>query len=173
MKTDDIEIYEDLRFKVFSQGCEGQADGMLHAIERYLLSDFEYKHSLVRLFLRPVFYMGYEDPIIASHIVNMRRNEEINSFDNGYELQKYMEDNISVIAKIIEELKLCCEYYDVEYNEKQNAVVYKNYVFNAIKGLWLVFLEDFKRLEISEDEIKRIFEEESHSSYKKEFDKIK
>ena len=86
---------------------------MLHAIEPYLLSDFEYKHSLVRLFLRPVFYMGYEAPIIASYIVNMCRNEEINSFNNGYELQKYTEDNIPMIAKIIEGLKLCCEYYDV------------------------------------------------------------
>ena len=84
-----------------------------------------------------------------------------------------MEDNISMIAKIIEELKLCCEYYEAEYNEKKNAVIYKNYVFNDMKELWLVFLEDFKRLEIPEDEIKRIFEEESHASYKKEFDKIK
>jgi hypothetical protein len=46
-------------------------------------------------------------------------------------------------------------------------------VFNDMKELWLVFFEDFKRLEIPEDEIKRIFEEESHASYKKEFDKIK
>lgn len=47
MGQNDLEIYESFRFKVFSQGCEGQAYTILQAMEPYLLSDFSYKHSLM------------------------------------------------------------------------------------------------------------------------------
>lgn len=75
-------------------------------------------------------------------------------------------------SKIIEELRLCCDYYSVEYCEKRNVVLFGEHIFHDIDELWEVFLEDFRKLDIPEDEIRRIFEEESDNLYQREFDKI-
>lgn len=162
MGQSDLEIYESLRFKEFSQGCAGQACGMLQAIEPYLLSDFEYKHSLMRIFLRPLFYMGYEDPETPMDVID----QEPHCYKNAGALSKYMEENIPMTAKVIEELRLCCDYYDVEYSEKQNAFLFRDNVFQDMDELWEFFLEDFRKLDITEDEIRRIFEEEFKDPHK-------
>ena len=162
MEQNELEVYEQLKDKVFSQGCGGQAFYMLLAIENYLLSDFPYKHSLLRLFVRPLFYMGYETP--ADYIDYCKshsgRNENI-KLKQSDELCDFMKENIALISKIIEELQLCCEYYDVDYSAEKNAVIFRNRVFHNIEELWQCFLEDFQKLEIPDDEISRIFEEES------------
>lgn len=172
MRQNDLEIYESLRFGKFSYGCEGQAYGMLRAIEPYLLSDFSYKHSLVRLFFRPLFYMGYKDPTTPMDMVHTFRNQESNCYMDEDALYKYMEQNVLLVAKVIEELERCCDYYDVEYCEKRNAVLFRDHIIYNIGELKEVFLEDFRKLDISDDEILRIFEEESVSYYQSEFDKI-
>ena len=172
MGQNDLEIYESLRFKDFSQGCEGQAYGMLHAIAPYLLSDFAYKHSLMRIFFRPLFYMGYEDPTTPMAAVQSYSTIEPNCYKDTDALYRYMEENILLTAKVIEELRLCCDYYDVEYSKKQNAVAFRDHVFHDIDELWEVFLEDFRKLDIPDDEICRIFEEESNSYYQSEFNEM-
>lgn len=172
MEQNDLEIYESLRFEKFSQGCEGQAYGMLRAVEPHLLSDFAYKHSLMRIFFRPLFYMGYEDPAALMSVIHTLIIQDPNCYKDADSLYKYMEDNILLITKIVEELNLCCDYYDVEYCKKQNAVLFREHIFHDMDELKEVFLEDFRKLEISDDEICRIFEEESDSSYQKEFNKI-
>ena len=173
MGQNDLEIYESLRFKDFSWGCEGQAYGMLHAIEPYLLSDFAYKHSLMRIFFRPLFYMGFEDPTTPMDVVYADITKEPRyCYKDADALYRYMEENILLTAKVIEELKLCCDYYDVGYSKKQNAVVFRDHIFHDIDELWEVFLEDFRKLDIPDDEIRRIFEEESNSYYPSEFNEI-
>lgn len=173
MGQNDLEIYESLRFKDFSQGCEGQAYGMLQAIEPYLLSDFAYKHSLMRIFFRPLFYMGFEDPTTPMAVVHADSTKEpCYKYKDVDALYRYMEENIPLTTKVIEELKLCCDYYDVKYSKKENAVVFRNHVFHDMDELWEVFLEDFRKLNIPDDEIRRIFEEESHSYYQSDFNKI-
>ena len=173
MTQNDLEIYESLRFEEFSQGCEGQAYGMLQAIESYLLSDFAYKHSLMRVFFRPLFYMGYEDPATPMAVVHTCSTKELDCYKDADALYRYMEENILLTVKVIEELKLCCDYYDVGYNKNQNAVVFRDYVFHNIDELWEVFLEDFRKLGIPDDEIRRIFEEESNSYYQRDFNQIR
>lgn len=175
MEQNDLEIYENLRFRDFSQGCEGQAYGMLQAIEPYLLSDFAYKHSLMRIFFRPLFYMGFEDPttpMAVVHTIISTKELGCYCYKDADALYRYMEENILLTAKVIEELRLCCDYYDVEYNKKENAVVFRDYVFHDLDELWEVFFEDFRKLNIPDDEIRRIFEEESHSYYQRDFNKI-
>ena len=172
MVQNDLEIYESLRFEKFSYGCEGQAYGMLRAIEPYLLSDFAYKHSLMRVFFRPLFYMGCEDPTTPMDVVHTYSTQKPNYYKNADALYRYMEENIQLTAKVIEELNLCCDYYDVEYCKKLNAVLFREHVFHDIDELKEVFLEDFRKLDIPDDEICRIFEEESNSSYQSEFNKI-
>ncbi len=162
MGQNDVEIYESLRFEEFSQGCEEQAYGMLRAIEPYLLSDFAYKHSLMRVFFRPLFYMGYEDPTTPMAVVHIYSTQAPNYHKNADALYRYMEENILLTAKVIEELNLCCDYYDVEYCKKLNAVLFKEHVFHDIDELKQVFLQDFRKLDIPDDEIFRIFEEESY-----------
>ena len=173
MRQNDLEIYESLRFEQFSQGCEGQAYSMLRAIEPYLLSDFAYKHSLMRVFFRPLFYMGYEDPTTPIAVVHTCSTKDPYYYKDADVLYRYMEENILLTAKVIEELNLCCDYYDVEYSKKLNAVLFRVHVFHDIDELRQVFLEDFRKLEISDDEIFRIFEEESNSYYQSEFSKIR
>lgn len=172
MRQNDLEIYESLRFRKFSQGCEGQAYGMLRVIEPYLLSDFAYKHSLMRVFFRPLFYMGYEDPKAPMAVVHAYSTQEPGYFKDADALYRYMEENILLTSKVIEELNLCCDYYDVEYCKKRNVVLFREYIFHDINELSEVFLEDFRKLDIPDDEIFRIFEEESDSSYQNEFNKI-
>lgn len=172
MGQNDVKIYESLRFEKFSQGCEGQAYGMLHAIEPYLLSDFAYKHSLMRIFFRPLFYMGYEDPTTPMTVVHICSTQDPNYYKDADALYRYMEENILLTAKVIEELNLCCDYYDVEYCKKMNAVLFREHVFHNIDELKEDFFEDFRKLDIPDDEICRIFEEESNSYYQSEFNKI-
>ncbi len=87
-------------------------------------------------------------------------------------LYRYMEQNNLLITKVIEELHLCCDYYDVEYCKERNAVLFREHIFHNINELREVFLEDFRKLDISDDEIFRIFEEESDHFYQSEFNKI-
>lgn len=176
MGQNELEIYEQLKDKVFSQGCEGQAFYMLLAIENYLLSDFAYKHSLLRLFFRPLFYMGYENPETPLVFVNFYKNHPVRnenaSFKHPNELCEFMKENTALVSKIVEELQLCCDYYDVDYNTEKNAVVFREQVFHNIEELWRYFLVDFQKLDISDDEIRRIFEEES-KEYENAFQEIK
>lgn len=172
MGQNDLEIYESFRFEVFSQGCEGQAYAMLRAMEPYLLSDFSYKHSLMRVFFRPLFYMGYEDPTTQMAVVHTCSTREPGCYEDADALYRYMEENIPLTAKIIEELNLCCDYYEVAYCKEQNAVLFKEHIFYDMDELWEVFLEDFRKLDIPDEEIFRVFEEESGSYYQSEFDKI-
>ncbi|MCI8802875.1 MAG: hypothetical protein HFG01_05980 [Oscillibacter sp.] len=172
MGQNDLEIYKKLRFKQFSQGCEGQAYGMLRAIEPYLLSDFAYKHSLMRIFLRPLFYMGYQDPRAPMAVVHTWSAQKPNCYKDADALYRYMEENILLAAKVIEELDLCCEYYGVEYCKKLNAVLFGEQIFHDIDELREIFLEDFRKLNLPDDEIFRIFEEESDGYYLSEFSKI-
>lgn len=65
-----------------------------------------------------------------------------------------------------------CSFIDVEYCEKRNAVLFREYSFYNIDELREVFLKDFRKLNIPDDEILRIFEEESDHSYQSEFNKI-
>ena len=83
MGQSDLEIYESLRFKEFSQGCEGQAYDMLHAIEPYSLSDFAYKHSFMCVFFRPIFYMGYEDPTTPMAVVHTYSTKETDCYKDS------------------------------------------------------------------------------------------
>ena len=172
MGQNDLKIYKSLRFKVFSYGCEGQAYAMLRAIEPYLLSDFTYKHSLMRVFFRPLFYMGYADSRTPMAVVHTWSTQEPDYCKDADALYRYMEQNILLITKIIEELRLCCDYYDVGYCKERNAVLFRDYSFHNIDELREVFLEDFRKLNIPDDEILRIFEEESDHSYQSEFNKI-
>lgn len=172
MGENDLEIYENLRFEQFSQGCEGQAYSMLRAIEPYLLSDFAYKHSLMRVFFRPLFYMGYKDPAAPMAVVHTYSTQEPNCYKDADALYRYMEENILLTAKVIEELNLCCDYYDVEYCKKRNAVLFRGRIIHNIDELREIFFVDFRKLNIPDDEIFRIFEEESNSYYQSEFSKI-
>ena len=172
MGQNDLEIYENLRFKQFSQGCEEQAYSMLRLIEPYLLSDFAYKHSLMRVFFRPLFYMGYKAPTTPMAMVHTYSTQKPNCYKDADTLYRYMEENILLITTIIEELNLCCDYYDVEYCKERNAVLFREHIFHNINELREVFLEDFRKLDISDDEIFRIFEEESDHFYQSEFNKI-
>ena len=172
MGQDDLEIYENLRFKQCNQGCEGQAYGMLCAIEPYLLSDFAYKHSLMRLFFRPLFYMGYTDPTTPMAVVHTCRTQAPNCFQDADALYRYMEENIPLTAKVIEELDLCCDYYDAAYCRKQNAVLFRARILHDMDELREIFLDDFRKLNLPDDEILRIFAEESGRYYLSEFGKI-
>ncbi len=176
MGRNELEIYKQLRHKEFSQGCESQAFHMLLAIEKYLLSDFSYKHSLLRLFIRPLFYMGYENPETVLDFVYYCKEHHVRNendkFKHPNELCKFMKENSMLILKVVDELQLCCAYYDVEYSAEKNAVIFRNQVFHNIEELWQCFLADFQKLDIPDDEISRIFEEES-KEYEKAFQKIK
>ena len=66
----------------------------------------------------------------------------------------------------------CCDYYEVAYCKEQNAVLFREHIFHDMDELWKVFLEDFRKLDIPDEEIFRIFEEESGSYYQSEFGKI-
>lgn len=173
MKQNDSEIYESLRFRLFSQGCEGQTFGMLRAIEPYLLSDFAYKHALLRVFFRPLFYMGYEDAAAPMAVIHTHRTKDPDCFADADALYRFMEQNTALIGKIIEELRLCNNYDDLRYDRERNAVVSRAHVFHDIEELWDVFLTDFRKLQIPDDEIRRIFEEESHAFFAHAFEQIR
>ena len=167
----DREIYEALRDKVFSQGCKGQAESMLCAAEPYFLSDFSYKHSLLRLVMRPLFYMGYEEPTAPMAVINSMRTKDPGCFTDADALYGFMERSIPLVMLIIKELKLCCEFYDVHYDRSQDAVVYRDRTYTDMEGLKSIFLADLGKLDLDDDEIERIFEEEA-PSFQHEFDRI-
>ena len=83
-----------------------------------------------------------------------------------------MEENIPLTAKVIEELDLCCDYYDAAYCRKQNAVLFRARILHDMDELREIFLDDFRKLNLPDDEILRIFAEESGRYYLSEFGKI-
>lgn len=105
-------------------------------------------------------------------VVHTCSTREPGCYKDADALYRYMEENIQLTAKIIEELNLCCDYYEVAYCKEQNAVLFREHIFHDMDELWKVFLEDFRKLDIPDEEIFRIFEEESGSYYQSEFGKI-
>ena len=161
MKQEDVIVYEQLRDTTFSQGCEGQAVGMLHACKDYLLSEFSLKHSLLRLALRALFYMGVER---TDEVLSFIR-EYAEKFKDSEKLCEFVEDNEAMVSVIVDELMLCCDFYDTEYDSGKNAVTLEDTVFYNISDFEKYFTECFRKRNIPEEEIKRIFVEENYEKF--------
>lgn len=129
------EIYSELAALRLSHSCDCQAVLFLPKIEEYLLSDFSMKHSLIRLLARPLYYMGFDADCFFEWL-----NE---NFGGKTELIRFFHEQRDMVAKVFEELDLCVKYYDTGYDNRE------------------AFVEDFKKLGISHDEILRIYGEEA------------
>ncbi len=129
------EIYSGLAKLRLSHSCDGQAVLFLPEIEKYLLSDFSLKHSLIRLLLRPLYYMGYDADCFYDWLSE--------NFGENTELIRFFDEQRDTVLKVFEELEFCVKYYDIGYDNRE------------------AFMEDFKLLGISENEIQRIYGEES------------
>lgn len=129
------EIYSELAALRLSHSCECQAVLFLPEIEKYLLSDFSLKHSLIRLLVRPLYYMGFDTDCFFEWL-----NE---NFGGETELLRFFDEQRDTVSKVFEELELCVKYYDIGYDNRE------------------AFIEDFKKLGISDDEILRIYREEA------------
>lgn len=99
------------------------------------------------------------------------RARDPNCYKEPDALYRYMEENLLLTAAVIEERKLCCDYYEVEYCRERNAILFREHIFHNMDELREVFLEDFRKPDIPDDEIFRVFEEES-DGYQSEFNKI-
>lgn len=166
MKSEDIMIYEQLRDTLFSYNCEQQAVRMLCACEIYLLSDFSLKHSLLRLIIRPLFYM---DCMTTEFVIEFIKANQ-NNFKHPLMLCNYMKENADMISVIIDELMLCCDFYDTVYDAEKNAVTHDNQIFYHSSDFKNCFFAYFRNYNIPEEEINRIFTEEN---YEDDFKKIK
>lgn len=156
MDNDSI-IYEQLRNAKVSQSCEGQARGMLAACEEYLLSDFSYKHSVLRLIIRPLFYIGFETVNDVLEFIK----DEADNVKHPVELYDYAEQNSEMISAIINELKFCCGFYDISYSPAANAAACNNIKFCSLDDFKSYFVSCCKEHNIDENEIPRIFLEEN------------
>lgn len=130
------EIYLGLVKLRLSHSCDRQAVLFLPEIEKYLLSDFSLKHSLIRLLARPLYYMGGYDADCFYDWLN-------ENFGEKTELIRFFDEQRDTVSKVFEELELCVKYYDIGYDNRE------------------AFVEDFKKLGISDDEIMRIYGEEA------------
>lgn len=161
----DAMIYEQLRDAKISQSCEGQACAMLAACEEYLLSDFSYKHSVLRLLIRPLFYIDLETVNDVLEFIQNRAD----SISRPFELCSYMEQNSEMISAVINELEFCCNFYDISYSAAANAVICNDINFRSLDDFKGYFVSCCREHNIDENEIPRIFVEENFAEH---FNKI-
>ncbi|MGN1411251.1 MAG: hypothetical protein ACI4WH_01910 [Oscillospiraceae bacterium] len=134
--NENLKLYRKFQQTIFSQDCKCQGLLMLQALEDYLLNDNDLKHSLLRLAIRPLYYTGYVENLNDVITTIKDTSDEFFKLKQSNKFIDWLKDNSSLVDTIFKELNILDDCYEEE-------------VFDALKGL-----------NLSDDEIFRIFTEE-------------
>lgn len=171
MKPADKFLYKEIARLIPSQNCEYAGILYCEIIAKIYHKRPDIVHSILRVAVRPIFYLGYSDSdtIILWLEYKLDKTKIIQKF------LAWLRKEENLLKTCLEELKICSDFYDLKYSELNNLVILKD---DYGKITEFKFFQDFKNfyvskfdyLKISEEEIERIMEEEK---YIKEFEKIK
>ena len=171
-------IYHHVRSATVSYNCEQAAKDYFEMIAPLCHDKEDIAHSLLRLAIRPVFYLGITDSDgMFSYIEFINKNK--------HSFLGWLSSNKDIVMLIIKELTICCFFYSLKYDDEKKIVkldhkvsremedvfveiqdrdIYEEFsTFNSFKEYFYSF---FHELGISNIEIDRIILEEG---YKDEF----
>ena len=126
-KNDEI-IYQEILSAQVSQNCEAAFEDYCVMIVPICPIRQNIAHSLLRIAIRPLFYLGYFD---SQYIIEIFKSREIAGiFDrknmNGDYNQFiiWIMEHSGLVDLCVKELKLCCLFYDLYYDEIKNKVIF-------------------------------------------------
>lgn len=135
--------YYELRKTNFSYTCYIQGEYMFRAIERHILVNDSMSHSLLRLAIRPLYYIYFRT--LDDIIVLIKESDVI---QKPKELIVWLKRHRKMIDTIFKELDIMDNYY-TQYNFETSLEFMKSKV-----------VEPLKELNLTDSEIIRVLLEE-------------
>lgn len=135
--------YYELRKTNFSYTCHIQGEYMFRAIERHILVNDSMSHSLLRLAIRPLYYIYFRT--LDDIIVLIKESDVI---QKPKELIIWLKRHCKMIDTIFKELDIMDNYY-TQYNFETSLEFMKSKV-----------VEPLKELNLTDSEIIRVLLEE-------------
>ena len=171
MKIINEFLYQKMLKMKPSQNCEYAGILYCEAIAKICPKRPAVAPSILRVAIRPIFYLGYSDPdeILLWLEYKLDNTKTIKDF------LSWLKNEKTLLETCLEELKICCDFYDLKYSEVTNSVILKDDYgkkteFKSFKEFRTFYENQFEHLNILTEEIERIIGEEG---YIKEFDKIR
>lgn len=154
----DITFYEDTIDLVVSQNCIDAAQDYFDFIELNLSDGKLIDADIVRVAIRPVFYLGILDMKNMINYVN-------NHIYNCPLAKHFLANNLSLVDKAVKILESCCDYYNIRYDSINNCVLLtrrnnESFVFKKFEEFKEVITRDFGKFDLSDKELERIIKEE-------------
>jgi hypothetical protein len=172
----DEDLYHNVRLSQVSSNCEFAAIDYFKIVSSLCPSKPEIAHSIMRIAIRPLFYLGICEPRQMTMVI-----EKINKGRKKF--LKWLEENANIIEIIIKELTICCFFYDMNYNNDKNLVVLnhkrkkemssifveiqdKNMYeeFSTFDSFRIFFHSLFNNCSISQNELDRLILEEDYKN---------
>lgn len=148
-------IYNKIKNLKVSQTCEIAAKQLFINISPYYTKNKELFHSLIRLSIRPLYYINLNS---STDILNWIEDEFKNSNELNLDFINWLNINPELIKLSLKELKLCNKICDLEFIKKYNYImlITNNKIFNNFNEYKKYFYICFKKLNISKNEIEKI-----------------
>ena len=113
-KSDDIAEYNRVRMAQVNQNCESAAIDYFNLIAQLCYTRTNIMHSLMRIAIRPIFYLGITD---VENVIMYIKHINTGKADFLQWLETYTDD----IENIVRELTICCFFYDMTYREVESC----------------------------------------------------
>jgi hypothetical protein len=124
---DDETIYQEIVSAKVSQSCQSAFEDYCLLVIPICPQRPNIARSLLRVAIRPLFYLGYCESQIVIEILKSREiaglfdRENMNSIYTEFLI--WMTEHSDLIDLCVKDLKLCCFLYDLYYDEVKNKVI--------------------------------------------------
>ena len=174
MKFSAEELHHKVLTALVNQNCVSAAEDYFQMIAPLCPVRDDIAHSLLRIAIRPVFYMGIADVDSALDVIK-GINKERHSFIH------WLSQNTDILALVIKELTICCLFYTpFEYDIVKDVVVFNHQIdesmvdvfvevpdrdiyeeFSTFDEFRIYFFSLFCEYNISQEELARLLQEEN------------
>jgi len=169
------EIHNRVRLATVSQNCMNATEDYFEIIAPLCPIRGDIAHSLLRIAIRPLYYMWIDYSTILSEV------ERINKDKPAFLC--WLNDNKDMLKTIVNELDICCEFYALTHDHEKNIVILnqdcdavtatdgtivlparygKSKEFSSFDDYKAYFYSSFSEYNISQDELDRLMLEEGY-----------
>ena len=123
-------VYQKIRNVDVSLTCESAAIDYFKIIAPICMAREDVAHSLLRLAIRPIFYLGLctADDILSN----------ISIFISDSYFCEWLYKNKQMVQMIVIELCVCCLFYDgFTFNEKRGVVVFSHSIDSTMNDIFV------------------------------------
>lgn len=170
------ELYNFVRTIAVSYDCECAAEQYFEILRQLHPFDENNAHSLLRIAIRPIFYLGVKKGSIMHYVLGLNKHKESI-------LLEWLEKHEGLITLVHNELAICCLLYELEYDKNKNSVILNHKItkemadvfveipdreifkeFQSFEDFKLFFYSLFQGYDVSQKELDRLILEEDYQN---------